>query len=207
MAFAFILVSGFLVYLFKKKKMSRFGGRNFSSTFGRDASIPQKSICILLMLLTSLYTFVMSNTLAAYRCLPQDDGTFTLLSAPSLDCYDSVWNENFPVIFFGILVTLSVPVSVAIILFLNRNKLKSNDFTWTFGFLISPYSSKFYWWEIVVLLKKIVYVLLVDLTNSFGIFERSFMLILFLILIEIGLDGNIRPFADHNKGIYHIKTT
>jgi hypothetical protein len=57
-----------------------------------------------------------------------------------------------------------------------------------------------------VLLKKICFILLVDLTNTFALYERTFMLVVFFIVIELALDANVNPFALHYRGVRQIKT-
>jgi hypothetical protein len=92
-----------------------------------------------LMFLTTLYTFVLSMTFSAFRCAPQDDGSYTLLPSPSLDCYDSIWYNHLGVIIVGILVISCVPVILFWILYRNRHNLWNIHFHWKYGGLTLPY--------------------------------------------------------------------
>lgn len=53
------------------------------------ASALQKSIAAYLLTLTTLY--ILNMTFSAFRCYPQDDASYTLLSSPNLECYDQIW--------------------------------------------------------------------------------------------------------------------
>ena len=171
-----------------------------------EASSFQKGASLFLMLMSSLYTFVLSNSLSAFRCYAQNDGSSTLIGSPDLDCYDSEWMSHIFVIIFGILVAISIPVYVAWILFSYRavQRRRTNYFHWTFGFLCLPYRERFYWWEGIVLLKKLAFVLLVDLTNDMALFERSFLLIVFFSL-EITLESIVSPYREENKSLLEVK--
>jgi hypothetical protein len=85
-----------------------------------EASSIQKGFSLFLMLMSSLYTFVLSNSLSAFRCYAQNDGSSTLIGSPDLDCYDSEWMSHIFVIIFGIFVAISIPVYVSWILFSYR---------------------------------------------------------------------------------------
>jgi hypothetical protein len=171
-----------------------------------EASAFQKGISLFLMLMCSLYTFVLSNSLSAFRCFSQNDGSSTLISSPALECYDSVWISHIFVILFGLFVAISIPVYVFWILFSFTavQRRRTNYFRWTFFFLCSPYRERYYWWEGVVLLKKFAFVLLVDLTNDMGLFERSFLLIVYFVF-EIALESIFRPYREEDKSLLEVK--
>jgi hypothetical protein len=48
-------------------------------------SIFDRCISIMVMLTSTFYTYVLSLVLSAFRCYPQEDNSYTLLSSPSLD--------------------------------------------------------------------------------------------------------------------------
>ncbi len=171
------------------------------------ASILEKGISMYLMLMTALYTFVLSNSMSAFRCFAQDDGSSTLVSSPNLNCYDHEWNLNLFAIAFGLLVLISVPCCVGWILFSYR-KLelrRSNRFVWKYDFLVSPYRDRFFWWEFFVLMKKLFFVVFIDSTNNMSLYGRSFILLVFFAA-EIALDWHIFPFHFENKSLLQVKT-
>jgi hypothetical protein len=90
------------------------------------------------------------------------------------------------------------------ILHKNRNQRYAIHFHWTFGLLVHPYKPKYYYWEVVTLLLKTILVVLVDLTNGWQKFERSFALILFLCL-QIYLDIHVNPYQKGNIPVQEIR--
>jgi hypothetical protein len=88
----------------------------------KQASPIHKSISFFLMILSTLFFYVLSSILSSFRCYPQDDGSYTLLSSPSYNCYDKQWLNYFFVIFLGICIVIAVPFTIGMILFKNRNQ-------------------------------------------------------------------------------------
>jgi hypothetical protein len=164
-----------------------------------------KSIAAFLMLLTSLYTFVLSSILSAFRCFPQGDGSYTLIPSPSLDCYDSIWYDHLGIIAIAIVLICIIPIGLFAILFLNRNQRTNNRVYWRFGRIIEPYKPNFYYWEVVVLIRKTIFVCLVDLTNGWQKLNRSFIIIAYL-LIESFMDNLLKPFAENQGTIFKLRT-
>ncbi len=166
----------------------------------------EKAISLYLMALTSLYTFVLSNSMSAFRCFLQGDGSYTLVSSPDLNCYDSSWNSNLFSIFLGMIVTISVPCVVCWILYSHRSlkSRQSNHFYWKFGFLCSPYRHDYYWWEAIVLLKKGFFVIFIDISSNLSLFERTFVLIVYFAF-EIVIDSIIFPYRMESKSVLQIK--
>jgi hypothetical protein len=194
--FAFMYITGFLSTKYQVLKKTN---NNL-----RFASPLDKSLHLFLMLLTTLYTYVLSSIFSAFRCYPQDDETFTLLSSPALDCYDSVWYKNLWIIVIGVLILCAVPTSLFLILRRNRNRRMDNQFYWRFGRLIDPYKPAFYYWEVVLMIRRTIFVSLVDLTNSWQKFDRSFVLIVFL-LAELLLEVLVQPYSKEKNFTVEIR--
>jgi hypothetical protein len=160
-----------------------------------------------LMMMTSLYPFILSNSMSAFRCFTQEDGSVTLLGDPSLNCYDDDWNSNLFAIVFGLFVLISVPCAVGWILFSFRKlqHRRTNGFVWKFGFLTSPYRDRFYWWEFAVLLKKLFFVVFIDSSSNMHLNARSFILLVYF-LVEITIQWYIFPFRFEHKDMLRMKT-
>jgi hypothetical protein len=171
----------------------------------RYASKYERSIAFVLILISTLYTSLLSNILSVFRCYPQGDGTFTLLSSPSLDCYDSLWFKHFALISIGILIIVSIPIFLFIILYKNRKTMLSSCFYWKYGNLTRHYKPKYYYWEVIMLLWKTLFVFLVDLTNSLEKYERTFVLITFLA-VQHFVDSIAQPFEKGFISIYKFRS-
>jgi hypothetical protein len=80
-----------------------------------------KAISSFLLVFTTLYTFVLTNSFSVFRCFPQDDSTYTLISSPSLDCYDSLWFQNIWLIIVNLLIIVFSPIVLFLILYRNKH--------------------------------------------------------------------------------------
>jgi hypothetical protein len=156
------------------------------------------------MLLSTFYTFVLGMVLSAFRCYPQEDGSYTLLTSPSHDCYDSEWYSYLWIIIFGMLFLVYFPIQLAFVLWRNRAKINSNAFFYRYGVLVAPYKAQYFYWEVVLLIRKLILICLVDLTNGMPSSERAFILICFLIL-ELFLDFLSNPFKEENMPIRELR--
>jgi hypothetical protein len=151
-----------------------------------------------------LYITVISTSFTAFRCFPQDDGSFSLISNPSLDCYDSQWFAHISVIVLSICIICFAPILLFSVLYYNRNRRHSNHFQWRFGYLATLYKPRFYYWEVVSLLFKTIFVCLVDLTNAWNKFERSFILILFFCMLML-VDLLVDPYQEISIPVAEIR--
>jgi hypothetical protein len=195
----FIVMYGFGFGLTKLKLK-----REKTSNSNNFASELEKSISLYFVSLSTLYTFVLSSIFSAFRCFPQEDGSFTLLSASSLNCYDSEWFNHIGAVIIGIIFVFLTPFGIFYILYRKRNHLDSNHFFWKFGVLFRQYEPKYYYWEVITLLWKTVFVCLVDLTNGFEKAERSFLLIIFFAL-QIFVESFVRPYEKAFSFIFEMR--
>ena len=93
------------------------------NAFSRSkASVFDKCISLLLMLLSTFYTFVLGMVLSAFRCYPQEDGSYTLLTSPSHDCYDSEWYSYLWIIIFGMLFLVYFEIYIAFLYIEKRGR-------------------------------------------------------------------------------------
>jgi hypothetical protein len=162
-----------------------------------------KCISFWLMMAGTFYTFVLSMVLSAFRCYPQEDGSFTLLPSPSHDCYDSEWYSNLWIIVLGISFLVYLPVQVVLILWKNQ-KISSNMFFARYGVLVSPYKKQYFYWEVILMMRKLLLICLVDLTNGLPNTDRSFILVCFLFA-EMFLDVFLNPFQEDGFPVVEIR--
>lgn len=200
----FLIIGSFLLIYGIGFIATRLNRRKIDSSSLSQASYLEKSISTFVVVLSTLYTFVLSSIFSAFRCFKQDDGSFTLLSSPSLDCYDETWYSNLYVIVLGVLIIMIVPILLLLILFKHQQNRFGNHYYWKFGVLISAYKPKFYYWEFVLLMRKTIFVSLVDLTNNWVKLERSFIIICFLFF-ELFLDLIVQPHQDTHLPIFEIR--
>lgn len=75
--------------------------------------------------------------------------------------------------------------------------MNNNMFRWRYSILTSPYKPEFYWWELVVMLKKAIIVMIIDLTNGFSESFRAYLAIVFISAIG-SVEAILRPYLYDN---------
>ena len=100
------------------------------------------------------------------------------------------------------LLTISVPLiliwiifTIIIFMILKRNKRNLFDYKteWKYGFLFKGYKTKYYWWEIVIISRKMLLVCILTVLSSLGVSIQCFLIfILFSFYIYIHVKWN--PF-------------
>jgi hypothetical protein len=171
------------VYSFYKKRSNRYTDNKQML----QANPFEKVLYIFGAGLGPLYTYMLTVAMAPFRCLKQVDNTFTLVPSPSLDCFDKQWNDNWATIILGLLVVLAIPAFFISVLVKYRNSFNSNTFNFRYAYLISGVKPQFYYWNVFLLFRKASIVMLIDLTNDFDPFLRTFlvaMMLLFFMFVD-----------------------
>jgi hypothetical protein len=123
-----------------------------------------------------------------------------MVASPDIDCYDDVWNKHWFSIFFGLQYIILIPAFIVSVLWKNRKMVDSNVFQWRFGLLTSRYKPQFFWWSLYLLAKKTVVVMLIDLTNDFSVFLRSYLVLLVLVTALV-IESLCKPLKRSNQSI------
>jgi hypothetical protein len=156
----------------------------------------EKALSIYIFLITSLYTFIVSAVLSPFRCYPQADGSYTLIPNPSQNCFEETWKSHLPLIGFGILQIVLIPLLLMMILYKYKTNRTNSVYEWRYGLLTRPFKDEFCYWEFVLLVKKTVIVTLVDATNGYSAHTRVFITLSFLIAV-FALETIFRPYKAH----------
>jgi hypothetical protein len=170
----------------------------------RNAANPfERAFALLLVGLVRLYTYIVSVALSPFRCFHQTiDNTYTLVAAPHYNCYDEEWNKHRAAIAYAVMQAIGIPLLVGILLFKNRRNFESNTFRWRYGLLVSGYKVNFFWWELFLMLKKTLLVVMVDLTNNYDRFLRTF-LVEIVLFISMLMELFCRPRESHQPSSYY----
>jgi hypothetical protein len=153
-----------------------------------------RAIYVIVFLLSTMFTMVVMTVFKPLQCLPQPDGTYSMIAAPSYRCYESLWNFNYPfVIIFCLIFVGLLPLVLMFEFWRNRSNPDALHFLWKYGSLLRPYRKRFFWWEVVSTLKKTIFVVLVDVFSDLSLYSRLFYIICFLMLF-LGIENTFRPF-------------
>jgi hypothetical protein len=188
--FGVLLVS--VIYALRRWQLYR----RVKLTEAKDYTTPMNQIIHgLIFIILQLFTFVTTFVFRPFKCVSQPDGTHSMYSDPTQDCYSGKWKENLPgmVIFIALYVVV-IPVSFGWIMAKYGHRRETDEFKAKFGALTQPYNGKFFWWEIISITKKCIYVIFVDAVSGFQYYERIFYVCLFLFFF-VALEAMFLPYA------------
>eukprot|EP00475_Leptophrys_vorax_P043779 TRINITY_DN8527_c0_g1_i2.p1 TRINITY_DN8527_c0_g1~~TRINITY_DN8527_c0_g1_i2.p1 ORF type:complete len:791 (-),score=112.92 TRINITY_DN8527_c0_g1_i2:55-2364(-) len=158
----------------------------------------EKALAMYIFLISSMYTYLLSVVLSPFRCYPQIDGSYTLIPKPTENCFDANWMKRAPLIAFGILQIIVIPGLILTIYFQRKKHSLSNYFEWRYGLLFRPYRENFFYWELVIILRKTALVMMVDVSNGMQSALRIFLIMIFLVIV-FAIEGVCQPLIA--KGI------
>jgi hypothetical protein len=139
---------------------------------------------VLQWLLVAFYTSCLSNTLSVFNCQLQPNGLRTLKKDGSVVCFQSTWANELPTIALALLLYLVVaPIATIWLFYKHRNDHRSREFVQVYGLLISPYSNDCYYWECVVILKRVLFVTTAEFLTSNN-YYASMSILMFFLWIE-----------------------
>ena len=148
------------------------------------------------------YSQVTTVVLQYLYCVDAGNGTKVMFSSPAIDCSSSTYYAWFLVVIVLLVVdVIGAPVVIGVFLWRRRDyfrvgvkpQVKANRFGTRWGVLFEPYRSQVYWWQIVVLLRRVVCVVLATyiITNLQWKMLGFSLLHLLTLLVELQL----RPFG------------
>jgi hypothetical protein len=152
----------------------------------------EKALSVYMFLLTGMFTFISSTSFSPFRCYPQEDGSFTLISNPTQDCFGPEWKSHSWVIAIAILQIILIPIALIYILSRHKENITNNVYLWRYGLLFRSYKPEYFYWEVLIMLRKTMLVFLVDASNAFNTTTRVFFILLFLILNFVA-ESILRP--------------
>ena len=110
------------------------------------------------------YTFLLKTTCEPLNCIERLDKKWVMRHAPSIFCYEPAWETRLPLVILNLILYLVVcPLLLIWILFYYKVQDKRCvDFLEKFGRLTIPYRTNFYWWELIIILRKAIFVVIID---------------------------------------------
>ncbi len=166
-----------------------------------EASPFERALSLFLFFLTTLFILIVSSAFSPFRCFKQIDGSYTLISKPSEDCYDIEWFSHIWIVTFACSFICLVPLSIFFLLRSYKGRFQSNEFVWRYGLLTNIYKEKYYYWELVSMFRKTLVVLFVDLLSNYSNHIKIFILILFIVS-WMTLEARIQPYK--HDGISNV---
>eukprot|EP00475_Leptophrys_vorax_P025648 TRINITY_DN3592_c0_g1_i2.p1 TRINITY_DN3592_c0_g1~~TRINITY_DN3592_c0_g1_i2.p1 ORF type:complete len:193 (-),score=29.45 TRINITY_DN3592_c0_g1_i2:679-1257(-) len=92
------------------------------------------------------------NRVSAIQLLPAIGRILHDVQVSSAKCYDQDWNS---LTIFILLYCFGIPLALVFVFMKYKNHLDSKNFRMKFGYPVSPFSQRFFYWELVVMLKEL----------------------------------------------------
>jgi hypothetical protein len=142
----------------------------------------------------------LANTLVGYLyCIDVEDDS-VIFTLPTISCLSNSYKSWLPVIIILLIMTvLSPPVILLVWLARNRHRFSDQPFIDRWGILFEPYTSRAFWWQCMVLLRRVVFSmtdLVLSIWPSF-----KFMSFAFIHLLSLLIHVLVHPYATslHNN--------
>ncbi|KAJ6227805.1 hypothetical protein M0813_09465 [Anaeramoeba flamelloides] len=149
--------------------------------------------------LTLIYLIVSLKVVEYFDCTHQEDGTWSMDSKPEWNCLEGEWMRLFPVALTGlILYVISIPLGLALILRHYSTKLSEEEFLHKFGLLSARYSKNYYYWEIIVMLRKLAIVILRTTLGTRPLIQVLVCILTYYLAIFLQLKCNPYLELRHN---------
>lgn len=143
----------------------------------------------------TMYTFILSTVVQPFNCSRQPNGSYTINKAPSEKCFEGNWKSyEWIIYFFAIFYGFIFPFGIGYIFYSNRNTFNSSEFIFRFGTLISPYKKKLFFWELVIMLKRGIFVVSNDILSSSNDYNSRYFTSIGLLLVFLWIDVAFAPF-------------
>jgi hypothetical protein len=156
-----------------------------------------------LSLVLSLYVMMMGNAMAPFNCTGSASGnTFVLVASPSEQCYvpESKWNQYLGATVFGALFyAVGVPGITLFILVRNRKDFHKPFFQQNLRFLIVGFRKKYYFWEPVIISKRMLFVLITALSNISTSFNLKFASSIGVVVLFTAFEVFALPYSTHAR--------
>jgi hypothetical protein len=167
-----------------------------------EALLSKRTWSIFAFFIVGLYTLVISATVQPLNCTKQTDGTYLMTKNPNQNCYTDQWRKDLGgVIFFLLLYAFFFPAGLAYLFWKNKDNLDTADFAVRFGTLVRPYRRGCYWWELVTMLKRAGFVIVLDFlqigSSRFTVYYVALCTLFFFLWVDIAF----APYAtrDYNR--------
>jgi hypothetical protein len=156
-----------------------------------------KLITLLSFLILSCFTFLLSTVVSPFICEAQRDGSFTMIHYPVQKCYDSQWWNNIGgAVVLMILVCLVLPISLCVFFLINRTKITIPEFQQKYGLLVRPYRLQYFWWEMMILLKRCFIVFMSEVTQqSSASYAAKFLIAILILFAFTAVDLYCVPYV------------
>jgi hypothetical protein len=93
------------------------------------------------------------------------------------------------------LYAIGIPAAVFYMMYREKDRLDTKIVKEKFGFLFNGYKRKYYFWEIIIMYRKVLMIFISVFMNQIGLIVQALVMLIVLVVF-IQLNNLRRPFAD-----------
>ncbi|EFA78115.1 Pol [Heterostelium album PN500] len=142
-------------------------------------------------LLMNIYSPISTATFTIFFCQQIGIGNSVLVTDSSVQCSGNQYRTALKISYSMLIVVLGIPMIIFILLFKNRKHNNDASIIRTYGAFILKYKTSYYYWDVILLFRRLVIVLVSIMDQDTPI--RSFLLI-GVSLISVLLQLKHSPF-------------
>jgi hypothetical protein len=163
----------------------------------RDKEVFGKQwVATLVVLFFLIHPNILRSNFSYFSCTEINSGEFWLKENLDIRCFDSKHNSFALAVILPVLVVWGILVPVLVLLYLvhNRTELSEINTKLRFGFLYNGFKKSKFYWEFVIMLRKIIIICIVVFIGNQSIPIQALTLVL-LLLNFLALQYLTRPYA------------
>jgi len=166
----------------------------------------QKLIATLILVIFVLHTSLTKALFSIFTCRELLPGQFWLVSNISIRCWDREHVQGILMLALpGIAVwVVGLPTVCLLVLIAKKNKLSDLGMRVRFSFLFKGYRSEWYFWEFVILYRKIIVVCTSVFLTTVSIVMQALSM-LAVVLVCIFLQQYVKPFFGKDFNTLELK--
>jgi hypothetical protein len=164
----------------------------------RDKGVFRKQwVATLVVLFFLIHPNILRSNFSYFACTEIESGEFWLKENLDIRCFDSKHNSFALAVVLPVLVIwgLLVPILVLLYLVRNRRELSEINMKLRFGFLYNGFKQSKFYWEFVIMFRKIIIICIVVFIGNQSIPIQALTLV-FLLLNFLVLQYLTRPYAN-----------
>jgi hypothetical protein len=150
-------------------------------------------------------TYLTSTAISPFNCVKVSNNTFVLWKNPSEICFRGSWAENiYFAVTFSIIYLVLVPLSILLVFIKYRKRIAEPQFLKKFGSLIDPYKPRYFYWELVMLVKRIAFISVREIILIGYDEQFKFILSILILSLFFALEIYFAPYCTENSNIQNI---
>ncbi|KAJ3445328.1 g protein-coupled receptor-related [Anaeramoeba flamelloides] len=157
-------------------------------------------INVYLTLLTLLYLLLSQKSLQVFDCTYDSSSkNYVFQPEPNYNCFEKWWYQFLPFSIISIvLYILGIPLLIVYLLIKNSKILTERQFDLKFGLLCTRYNKNFFFWEIVIMIRKLFLVILQIYLYNYTVLQLIAMIL--ILLLALIIQFRFKPYIEsrHN---------